>query len=68
MSLANIQGRLSRSEMKNIMAGSVCGYVTCSSTCIARANCSSSCYNSGSGMNCNGSYYTNAEICAAAGC
>lgn len=33
MSLANIEGRLSRTEMKNIMAGSGGGQGACSVTC-----------------------------------
>ena len=36
MSLANIQGKMSRSEMKNIMAGSgeYCSLLTCFGSCI----------------------------------
>lgn len=53
MSLANIEGKLSRAEMKNIMAGSgsscdvYCGsgsYYTCSGTC-------GSCQSAGNGSN-----------------
>ena len=40
MSLANIQGKLSRAEMKNIMAGSSSGSYNCPLNC--DANCSSS--------------------------
>lgn len=38
MSLANIHGKLSRAEMKNIMAGSECGGVICNS-CTTDADC-----------------------------
>ena len=44
MSLANIQGKLSRTEMKNIMAGS---YADCSANCnpgfVTFDNCTSKC-------------------------
>ncbi len=33
MSLANIQGKLSRAEMKNIMAGSIGYCIKCNTTC-----------------------------------
>lgn len=63
MSLANIQGKLSRNEMKQIMAGSGCGTITCSSTCVLNTNCASACTNTGYAITCGGNYYTNAEIC-----
>ena len=40
MSLANIQGKLSRSEMKGIMGGT---YSTCSTSCGSGTSVSSSC-------------------------
>ena len=49
MSLANIQGKLSRTEMKNIMAGSggsgECPYTACDSKCTDGNNCK--CYGGG---------------------
>ena len=38
MSLANMQGKMSRKELKNIMAGS---YFSCGGTCTTNFDCSS---------------------------
>jgi len=61
MSLANIKGKLSRAEMKNIMAGSgdaACGS-SCSGSCELSGGGSGNCYKPSSGPNagkcfCNG--------------
>ena len=47
MSLANIQGKLSRAEMKKIMAGSggACPYTACDLNCNSQNNCK--CYGGG---------------------
>lgn len=52
MSLANIQGKLSRTEMKNIMAGSGSAY--CGQTCINNDSCKESylCKTCGSDKKC----------------
>ena len=39
MSLANIQGKLSRAEMKNIMAGSGSSGSNCNSSCSSDSDC-----------------------------
>lgn len=51
MSLANIQGKLSRTEMKNIMAGSGPGYYKC---CWTGTSDCSSCVYSYAGAPCTG--------------
>lgn len=54
MSLANMQGKLSRTEMKNIMAGSVddgkCGS-SCSGPCTFSSGGSGNCHSPSSGVN-----------------
>jgi len=42
MSLANLQGKMSRKEMKNIMAGSV-GSMPCDHKCSSDSDCGSNC-------------------------
>lgn len=49
MSLESIQGKLSRVEMKNIMAGSKDGY-PCDHTCSTASDCGSNC------QHCTGGY------------
>lgn len=53
MSLANIQGKLSRAEMKNIMAGSGSDNcpTTCTSSCSSANNCRC-CWGNGSNQYC----------------
>ncbi len=44
MSLANIQGKLSRTEMKSIMAGSGDGGTYCTDSAICQEKFGSNCY------------------------
>jgi hypothetical protein len=57
LSLAAIQDKLSRNEMKQIMAGSMTCYATCSNGQTWGLLCNTSCYTYGSGVVCGGSYY-----------
>lgn len=45
MSLANLEGKLSRKEMKGIMAGSGSGGGKCADSCMGDTYCGSSCPN-----------------------
>ncbi|MEQ1554293.1 MAG: hypothetical protein ABL929_08955 [Ferruginibacter sp.] len=64
MSLANIQGKLSRAEMKNIMAGSESGGTGCYKCCWNGTSNCSSCSFSYSGASCT----TNATLVKCEGC
>lgn len=61
MSLANVQGKLSRAEMKNIMAGS--GSNCSVSGCCSITNCNGTCTASGNTCTCSGSTATLTKRC-----
>jgi hypothetical protein len=61
ISLANIQGKLSRSEMKNIMAGS--GSNCSTSGCCSITNCNGTCTASATSCTCQGATATLTKNC-----
>lgn len=62
MSLANIEGKLSRAEMKNVMAGT--GGSSCSiPNCCSITDCIGTCSASGHTCTCTGTSHTLTKTC-----